>query len=148
MSTQLFETTAAFQTQANQSPQDLAKLSIQVALPQFYLRLPNSLNNHHTTYQTQQSSSHPAALDRLLTCYNIGIRAAIQQDTSLATEVIDVLERSINPHSDMNIALSLRGIYDECRQLIQTEDWAHYAENLERLKGLWIAKHRVQQATI
>jgi flagellin-specific chaperone FliS len=106
------------------------------------------LNKQHTTYQKQQLTSYSAALERLLECYNIGIRAAVQKDVTKATEVLDLLERSLDASGDPSIALSLRGIYHDCRRLLESEDWAHYAENLERLKGLWTAKERVQQAML
>lgn len=106
------------------------------------------MKSQHTSYQKQQVTSHAAALERLLECYNIGIRAAVQQDAVKATEVIDLLEHSLDASSDPSIALSLRGIYHDCRQQLQAKNWGHYAENLERLKGLWIAKKRVQQATL
>jgi hypothetical protein len=106
------------------------------------------LNKQHTAYQRQLRTSHPAALERLLECYNIGIRAAVQRDATKATEVLDLLERSLDASGDPSIALSLRGIYHDCRCLLENDDWAHFAENLERLKGLWTAKQRVQQATI
>lgn len=106
------------------------------------------MNSQHTTYQKQQRSSHPAALERLLECYHVGIRAAVEKDATKATEVLDLLERSLDASGDPSIALSLRGIYHDCRRLLESEDWAHYAENLERLKGLWTAKQRVQQAML
>jgi hypothetical protein len=106
------------------------------------------LNSQHTIYQKQQCASHPAALQRLLDCYSIGIRSAVQKDATKALEVIDLLERSLDASGDPSIALSLRGIYHDCRQHVETKDWALYAEHLERLKGLWTAKQRLQQATI
>ena len=74
--------------------------------------------------------------------------SAVQRDATKATEVLDLLERSLDASGDPSIALSLRGIYHDCRCLLENDDWAHFAENLERLKGLWTAKQRVQQATI
>lgn len=106
------------------------------------------MNSQHIIYQKQQSASHPAALERLLNCYSIGIRAAVQQDTAKATEVLDLLERSLDPSADPSVTLSLRGIYHECREQLQAKNWALYAEHLERLKGLWIAKQRLQQSTL
>ena len=85
----------AFQSQANQSPQELSQLSIQGSATSFY-PLFDPLNKQHTTYQKQQRTSHPAALERLLECYHVGIRAAVQKDVTKATEVLDLLERSLD----------------------------------------------------
>lgn len=106
------------------------------------------MKNQHTTYQKQQYASHSTALEQLLELYRIGILAAVKKDAAKAVEVLDRLEHSIDPSADPCIALSLRGIYHDCRRQLKTENWAVYAENLERLRGLWIAKKRVQQATL
>lgn len=110
--------------------------------------LLNILKNKHATYAQQQDASNHAALARLLECYDIGIQAAVKKDAEKANAVLALLESSLDSSLEPAIALSLRGIYQTCRQHIADHNWADYAENLERLKGLWQANQKIIQATI
>lgn len=101
-----------------------------------------------TAYKEAQDSTPAAAFKRLIATYDVAINAAINKDRELALQVITMLEKTLRTDINPEIALSLQAVYFHCRTAIKNEEWADFAELIERLKGLWIAKFRLDQATI
>lgn len=101
-----------------------------------------------TAYKEAQDSTPEAAFERLLATYDVAIAAAIHKNRDHALHAITLLEKTIDSGANPEMALSLQGIYAECRNALEDEKWAQFAEMIERLKGLWTAKFRLDQATV
>ena len=106
------------------------------------------LKQAFTAYKEAQDSTPAAAFERLIATYDVAINTAINKDRELALQVVTMLEKTLRADINPEITLSLLGIYSDCRTALKNEEWAHFAEMIEQLKGLWTAKFRLEQATI
>lgn len=96
-------------------------------------------------YKKSAENTTEAAYERLIETYEIAIQAGIDKNPELAEQAITLLEATIDPKPNPDLALSLRGIYQDCHRFIATEDWANYCEYLERLRGLWTAYFKIRE---
>jgi len=84
-----------------------------------------------------------AAFQRLIQTYQVAIDAGIEKNAEQALHAITLLESTLSPDPNPELAISLRAIYADCRQQISDKRWAEYTESMERLKGVWTAYYRL-----
>jgi hypothetical protein len=106
------------------------------------------MNKALSAYQRSQRDTPSADFERLKATYEAAVLAAIHKDTQQAKKSLALLEAMIHPDTRPEIALSLQAIYADCSELLENEDWANFAESMEKLKGLWIARSRLDRAML
>lgn len=67
----------------------------------------------------------------------------MRKDKVQAEHVLSLLVATLAPEPNPELALSLRGIYQDCEQYLKKNDFAAFTESMERLKGLWTAYYRL-----
>ena len=96
-------------------------------------------------YQKNQQSADEDAFKRLIETYDHAIQAGIHRDKEKAGHALALLDATVNPDPNPELALSLHGIYHDCAHSLQNDNFAAYTESMERLKGLWIAHSRLRE---
>lgn len=94
-------------------------------------------------YEKNQQSTNRESFQRLIATYNIAIEAGIRRDQDRAKHALALLESTVDPEPNPELALSLRSIYADCSSHLDDGNFAAFTESMERLKGLWLAYEKL-----
>jgi flagellin-specific chaperone FliS len=97
-------------------------------------------------YQAQaQTTNRDAAVQRLLDVYTIAIEANASGDQETLAHSLALLQKTLNPEANPTLARELAALYTRVEQAAQNQQPAVVAEILERLRGYWVARDRIEK---
>ena len=107
--------------------------------------MPGKSNNSFLArrYSKSRNDSPEAAGQRLIRVYELAIDAARRENAWGVRHCLGLLRHTLDPAADPNIALTLSELYTDCEQIIALKDFGQLMEILEHVKGLWIARMKL-----
>ncbi|MEX0322905.1 MAG: hypothetical protein AB3N63_12150 [Puniceicoccaceae bacterium] len=94
-------------------------------------------------YSKAQSESKEAAGQRLVRVYELAIGAAQEQNSQGVRYCLSLLRHTLDPSSSPEVVLTQSQLYNDCEEILNNEDYPQLLNILEYLKGLWVARMRV-----
>ena len=92
-----------------------------------------------------QAANRDAAIQRLLELYSIAIEANASGDQETLAHSLALLKKTLNPKANPALARELAALYTTAAQAAQNQQPALVAEILERLRGYWVARARIEK---
>jgi hypothetical protein len=97
-------------------------------------------------YQTQpQAANRDASVRRLLEVYSIAIEANARGDQETLAHSLALLRNTLNPDANPSLAHELSALYTSVEQAALNQQPELAAEILERLRGFWVARERIEK---
>lgn len=94
-------------------------------------------------YSKSQNDSQEAAGQRLVRVYELAIESARQKNDQGVRYCLSLLRHTLDPSSNPEVVLTQSQLYNDCEKILNREDYPKLMEVLEHIKGLWVARMRV-----